>query len=85
MQRYPHFEAVLGEEIAKARTAAGLSQRALSEKIRRRFNYISIIESGRQSLTVSGLSEIALALGVKGSELHARAERAAGLRPFRAK
>jgi ribosome-binding protein aMBF1 (putative translation factor) len=85
MQRYPHFEVALGEEIAKARTAAGLSQRALSEKIRRRFNYISIIESGRQSLTVSGLSEIGVALGIKGSELHARAERTAGLRPIRAK
>ena len=85
MQRYPHFEVALGEEIAKARKATGLSQRALSEKIRRRYNYISIVESGRQSLTVSGLSEIGLALGVKGSELHARAERAAGIRLPKAK
>lgn len=85
MQRYPDFEVALGKEIAQAREAMGLSQRALSDKIRRRFNYISLIENGRQSLTVSGLSEIGMALGVKGSELHARAERAVGLRPRKVK
>jgi ribosome-binding protein aMBF1 (putative translation factor) len=85
MQRYPDFEVALGKEIAKAREAVGLSQRALSDKVRRRFNYISLVENGRQSLTVSGLSEIGLALGIKGSELHARAERIMGLRFRKAK
>ena len=80
MQRYPQFEEALGQEITKAREAKNISRRGLSSLLRRSSNYMSLIESGKQELTVSGLSEIGLALGLKGSELHARAERAAGLR-----
>jgi ribosome-binding protein aMBF1 (putative translation factor) len=80
MQRYPHFEVALGEEVAKVRETLGLSQRQLSAKVGRRSNYISLVESGRQPLTVSGLSEIGSALNVKGSELHARAERTAAVK-----
>lgn len=74
----PSFRGGTRKGNRQVRKAAGLSQRALSEKIRRRFNYISIVENSWQSLTVSGPSGIGLALGIRRSELHARAERAAG-------
>lgn len=78
MQRYPSFELALGAEITAARQAKGLSQRALSARLKRRINYIQLIECGRQPVTASGLVEIGLALGTKGSDLLERAERAAG-------
>ena len=78
MQRYPSFELALGAEIAAAREEKRLSQRALSARLKRRINYIQLIEAGRQPVTASGLAEIGLALGTKGSVLLARAEEVAG-------
>jgi transcriptional regulator with XRE-family HTH domain len=80
MQRYPSFELALGDQIAKAREKLSLSQRALSARLGRRINYIQLIECGRQPVTASGLSEIAIALKTTGSDLLAGAERAAPIR-----
>lgn len=57
---------------------ACVRNRVIADHIKRRINYIQLIEAGRQPVTASGLVEIGLALGIKGSDLMARAEEAAG-------
>jgi len=84
MQRYPSFEIALGKQIAKAREAKGLSQRELSALVRRRNNYIQLIESGHQPVSASGLVEIAQVLEASASTLIDQAERAAPIRLGRA-
>jgi ribosome-binding protein aMBF1 (putative translation factor) len=77
VRRFPVLDRAIQEQIAAAREAAGLSQRGLSEILKRRNNYIQNIESGGQSVTASELHVIALACDSSGPELLARAIRAA--------
>jgi transcriptional regulator with XRE-family HTH domain len=77
LRRYPVLDRAITDQIAKARQAAGFSQRELSSKLGRRNNYIQNIESGGQSVTASELHAIASECGSTGAELLSRAVRAA--------
>ena len=73
MKRFPALDRAIRQEIAAARAAKGLTQRALCAKLRRRNNYIQNIESGRQSVGAAELHIIARACGSTGAELLGRA------------
>jgi transcriptional regulator with XRE-family HTH domain len=77
LRRYPVLDRAITEQIAKARQAAGMSQRELSSKLGRRNNYIQNIESGGQAVTASELHALAGECGTTGAELLNRAIRAA--------
>src|SRR4051812_49204740 len=65
---------VLGDEIRKARTAAGLTQEELAFRARLSRNYISLMELGTKSPTVETLLKLCEALEVKASALIASVE-----------
>jgi transcriptional regulator with XRE-family HTH domain len=77
LRRYPVLDRAITEQIARARQAAGMSQRELSSKLGRRNNYIQNIESGGQSVTASELHVIGCECDTTGPELLSRAIRAA--------
>ena len=66
---------MLGEELRKARMAAGLTQEQLAFKADISRNYISLLELGEKSPTVETLDRICRALGIKMSELIRRWEK----------
>lgn len=66
---------MIGEEIRKARLAAGLSQEELGFRSKLSRNYISLVELDENSPTVTTLYRICTALGVKMSKVIAQAER----------
>ena len=66
---------MLGEEIRKARLAAGLTQEELAFKADISRNYVSLLELDEKSPTVQVLMRICKALGVKASRMIARLER----------
>ena len=66
---------MLGDEIRKARTAAGLSQEELAFRAKLSRNYISLLELNEKSPTVQVLFRLCNALGVKASKLIERVER----------
>jgi ribosome-binding protein aMBF1 (putative translation factor) len=76
VRRYPVLDRAIQDQLAAAREAAGLSQRGLSEKLKRRNNYIQNIESGGQSVTAAELHVIAVACDTSGPDLLAKAIRA---------
>jgi transcriptional regulator with XRE-family HTH domain len=76
MRLYPLLDRAIREQIKAAREASGLSQRELSEKLKRRNNYIQNIESGGQSVSASELHMIAVACNKTGAALLAKAVRA---------
>jgi len=51
------------EEIAAARQAAGISQRALAAKLKRSESYISKFEAGERRLEVCELLDLCAAIG----------------------
>jgi transcriptional regulator with XRE-family HTH domain len=55
--------ALIGEEIRRARRAAGLTQSQVSERISATGPYISNVEAGRVNLTIGQLTRIVDALG----------------------
>jgi transcriptional regulator with XRE-family HTH domain len=63
------FYAHVGSNIRNARTAAGLSQSMLAERIGFTRAAVSNLESGRQRLAVHLLVQIADTLGVKPAQL----------------
>lgn len=65
---------VLGDEIRRARTAAGLSQEELAFRAKIARNYVSLLELNRKSPTVTVLFRICKALGMKASVLIGRVE-----------
>jgi transcriptional regulator with XRE-family HTH domain len=77
VKKFTVLDRAIRQEIAAARVAKGLSQRALCDKLRRRNNYIQNIESGGQSVGAAELHVIAHACGCSGAELLARAIQAA--------
>jgi transcriptional regulator with XRE-family HTH domain len=64
----------LGEELRKARLAAGFSQEELAFKAEISRNYVSLLELGQKSPTVQVLMRVCKALGVKASRIVARVE-----------
>lgn len=65
---------MLGEELRRARLAAGLSQEQLAERAQVHRTYVSMLERNRRSPTVDTLIRICRALGISASELLARVE-----------
>ena len=64
----------LGEELRKAREAAGLTQEKLAFNADVSRNYISLLEREDKSPTVKLLLRLCKALGVKASTIVARIE-----------
>ena len=71
---------MLGEELRKARLAAGLTQEQLAFKAGLSRNFISLLELDQKSLTFETLVKICAASNVKLSNLVARWERKRGRR-----
>ena len=67
---------MLGEELRKAREAAGLTQETLSFDADVDRTYISQLENDKKSPTLELLFRLCDVLGVKASELIARVEQA---------
>lgn len=65
---------MLGEELKKAREAAGLTQEQLSFEADVDRTYISQLEHNKKSPTLEVLFKICEALGVRTSKLIARVE-----------
>jgi transcriptional regulator with XRE-family HTH domain len=65
----------LGDEIRKARIAAGLTQEELAFRSRLSRNYISLLELNQKSPTFDTILRICVALGVRASVLVANVER----------
>jgi transcriptional regulator with XRE-family HTH domain len=72
---------MLGEELRKAREAAGMTQEALAFAANIDRSYISQLENNHKSPTVEVLFLICDALGVAPSEVLARVEKARSKRP----
>jgi transcriptional regulator with XRE-family HTH domain len=60
---------VIGDELRKARIAAGLSQEALGFKAKFSRNYVSMVELNHNSPTLDTLIRMCHALGVSASVL----------------
>jgi transcriptional regulator with XRE-family HTH domain len=67
---------LLGEVICRLRQRANLSQEALAERAGLHRTYVSQLERGLKSPTVSVLSKLAPALGVRPSQIMRLLERA---------
>jgi ribosome-binding protein aMBF1 (putative translation factor) len=67
--------AVIGEEVRKARIAAGLSQEELGFRSKFSRNYVSMVELNQNSPTLDTLIRICHVLGVRAATLVARHER----------
>jgi transcriptional regulator with XRE-family HTH domain len=67
---------MLGKELLQARTAAGLTQEALSFLAGISRPYISQLERDLKSPTLEVLFRLCKVLGIRASELIARVERA---------
>lgn len=65
---------MLGRELRKARSAAGLTQEKLSAKAGISREYISMLEGDRKSPTVEMLFRICRALGCRPSHIIRRVE-----------
>jgi transcriptional regulator with XRE-family HTH domain len=66
---------MFGEQLRKARKAAGLSQEALAFEAEVDRTYISQLENDKKSPTLDVLFRICAALGIAASELIARVEK----------
>ena len=70
---------MFGEELRKAREAAGLTQEKLSFEAGLDRTYISLLENDKHSPSLDVLLRICDAVGVTASELIARVERSQGV------
>ena len=75
------FELPFGTALRRVRLAAGLTQEQLGLEANVQRNFISLIETGRNQPTISTITKVARALGMKASELVAEAEHEAVSRP----
>ena len=66
---------VIGDELRKARNAAGLSQETLGFLAKLSRNYISMVELNQNSPTLDTLIRMCQALGIPAATLVARVER----------
>jgi transcriptional regulator with XRE-family HTH domain len=69
------YELPFGAALRRLRLSAGLSQEQLGFEAGVQRNFISLIELGQNQPTISTISKLARALGLKASELVAEAER----------
>ena len=69
------FELPFGAALRRRRLAAGVSQEQLGLEAGVQRNFISLIELGHNQPTITTVSKLAGALGLKASELVAEAER----------
>lgn len=60
---------VVGENVRRARLAAGLTQEQLAERSGFSQQYLSGLEQGKRNPTIVGLYELAMALGVSHVDL----------------
>ena len=67
---------MLGEELKKARQAAGMTQEALSFAASVDRTYLSELENDRSSPTLDCLMRLSAALNIRASDLIARVEKA---------
>ncbi len=65
----------VGDELFKARKAAGLTQEELAFKANVSRNYISLLERNEKSPTVQMLLRLCKSLGIRASTIVARIER----------
>ena len=63
------------EEVAAARKAAGMSQRALADRLKRSDSYISKFEAGERRLEVCEFIELCEAIGASPAQLISRIHR----------
>lgn len=63
------------EELAAARRAAGMSQRALAERLKRSDSYISKFEAGERRLEVCEFIELCEVIGADPAQLISRIQR----------
>jgi transcriptional regulator with XRE-family HTH domain len=63
---------LIGNLLAEARRAAGLSQRELARRVGRTQNWISVVEGGHMSCRYKEFAEVATALGADPQVLYAR-------------
>ena len=66
---------MIGQELRKAREAAGLTQEQLAFKAGVSRNYVSLLEHDAKSPTVQVLLRLCKAIGVKASRIIAKIER----------
>jgi transcriptional regulator with XRE-family HTH domain len=71
---------LLGQELRRARLAAGLSQETLAFEAKLDRTYISYLENGHKSPTVDVLIRISQAIGVSASSLLGHVEQGLGIR-----
>ncbi len=74
------FELAFGAALRRLRHAARLSQEQLGLEAGIQRNFVSLIETGQTRPTITTISKLARALGMKASELVAEAEREAAPR-----
>lgn len=82
-RRSADYELPFGAALRKVRLAAGFTQEQLGLEAGVQRNFISLIELDRNQPTITTISRLARALGMKASELVAEAERLAGHRRSR--
>lgn len=68
-QRYSRCHKALIAVLEETREARGLSQRAVSEQLRRPVNFVHRIESGERMLSVCEFIELAQILGADPAQL----------------
>ena len=68
------LQKAFGSVIRELRTSAGLSQEELAFAADRHFTYISMIERGRNAVTITTLWRLAAALGVEPSAVVERVQ-----------
>lgn len=69
------YELPFGAALRRLRRAAGLTQEQLGLEAGVQRNFISLIENGQNQPTISTISRLARALGIKASQLVAEAEK----------
>jgi transcriptional regulator with XRE-family HTH domain len=69
------FELPFGAALRRVRLAAGMTQEQLALESGVQRNFISLIETGQNQPTITTISKLARALGLRASELVAEAER----------
>ena len=67
---------MLGDELRKAREAAGLTQEALAFKANVHRTYVSMLERNLKSPTIDVLLRVCRSLGVDASEIISKVEKA---------
>jgi len=75
LNRFPARQRAIVAALREAREAAGLSQRALSDKAGESPTYVHLIESLRRDLPTAEFMHLAKVLGLAPHELIKRAER----------